>query len=102
MTFFDDEERIVEHLRNIELSKIKFVNFSYGLLKFFISLYLKPFNKKWNNNTLNRPDYLNHSKRYMMEIMRFDDKIAFQYQIFSIKEDLILLFIKNKEKVKCL
>ena len=73
MTLFDDEERVIEYIQEVKIWNIEFVNFSFGLFKFFLSFYTKQFNKRWKNNTESRPDFINSKDKYMMEVMRFDD-----------------------------
>lgn len=73
MNRYDDEDEIINDFQLMPISSIKFVNFSFGLLLYFTSIYFPKLFKKWKNNTETRPDYYNDTHKYMMEVMRFDD-----------------------------
>ena len=76
MNYFDSEKRIIEQLQSVNISDISFVNYSFPLIRFFLSFVSSRCFDNWtdnSSNTNNPPDYINSKEKLMLEIMRVDD-----------------------------
>ena len=83
MNYFDNESKILDLLYMSSLFRICFVNFSFPLLRFFLSIYLTKGFASWINNSANTlapPDFVCDESKRMLEVMRVDDYKQNGYQ----------------------
>lgn len=98
MNHYDDEENIIRLLQSTEDSQICFANFSFGLSRFFNSIYKENLFGAWINSSGKNdvpPDFFSPNYRYMLEVMRVDDYVLAENSPNVLESK----FVKNIENM---